>query len=113
MGMSADGQPFWLAEPGTIPLLNTTIGDLLDERAAALPDQEAKVYSCYPELGPSFDIRWTYAEYQRGANAVAKGLIALGLQKGDHIAILATNVPDWAVPTLAAARLLSHAREHG
>jgi fatty-acyl-CoA synthase len=49
-------------------------------------------------------IRWTYQDYRNRANAVAKGLLALGLQQGDHIAILAANVPDWPLLLMAAAK---------
>src|ERR1700756_4978597 len=93
MGMTNDGLSFWQAESEGTDLLDLTIGDLLDQRADELPTQEAIVYSCYPEFGAALNIRWTYQDYRDRANAVAKGLLALGLQKGDHIAICATNIP--------------------
>ena len=84
MGMTNDGLSYWQADTGGIELLNTTLGDLLDSRAEEIPNREAVVYSCYPEFGGALDIRWTYAEYRARVNAVAKGLMALGLKKGDH-----------------------------
>jgi fatty-acyl-CoA synthase len=104
MGMTTDGLSSWQAESGSTPLLETTIGDLLDQRADAFPTREAVVYS-YPELGPAFNFRWTYAEYRQRIDAAGRGLIALSLKQGDHIAIWATNVPDWPVLLLAAAKL--------
>src|SRR5712691_7007682 len=69
MGMTTDGLSYWQAESEGIDLLDTTIGDLLDQRADELPTQEAVVYSCYPEFGDALNIRWTYQEYRERANA--------------------------------------------
>src|SRR3989440_10239196 len=104
MGMTTDGLSYWQAESEGIDVLDTTIGDLLDRRATELPTQEAVVYSCYPEFGDALNIRWTYQEYWERANAVAKGLLALGLKKGDHIAVLAANLPEWPLLMLGAAK---------
>src|ERR671925_999347 len=104
MGMTNDGLSYWQAETSGEPLLNMTIGDLLDQRADGIPTKEAVVYSCYPEFGGALDIRWTYQEYRERANAVAKGLLALGLNKGDHIAVWAANLPEWPLLQMAAAK---------
>jgi fatty-acyl-CoA synthase len=103
MGMTNDGLSYWQAETSA-PLLEGTIGDLLDNCAEEFATQEAIVYSCYPEFGGALDIRWTYRDYRDRANAVAKGLIALGLQKGDHIAVWAGNLPEWPLLQMAAAK---------
>jgi fatty-acyl-CoA synthase len=104
MGMTTDGLSYWQAESEGIDLLEMTIGDLLDRRADELPTQEAIVYSCYPEFGGALDIRWTYQDYRDRANAVAKGLLALGLNQGDHIAVWAANLPEWPLLQMAAAK---------
>ncbi len=104
MSMTTDGLSYWQAETEGIELLDITIGDFLDRRANELPTQEAVVYSCYPEFGNALNIRWTYQEYRAQANAVAKGLLALGLHKGDHIAVCAANVPEWLLLNMAAAK---------
>ena len=104
MGMIKDGLSYWQSQSEGIELLDTTIGELLDRRAIELPIQEAVVYSCYPEFGDALNIRWTYHDYRERANAVAKGLIALGLKKGDHLAVWATNQPEWALLMMAAAK---------
>ncbi len=104
MGMINNGLSYWQAETEGIELLNTTLGDLLDSRAEQIPVREAVVYSCYPEFGGALDIRWTYAEYRARVNAVAKGLIALGLNKGDHVAVWAANLPEWLLLEFAAAK---------
>jgi fatty-acyl-CoA synthase len=105
MGMRNDGLSYWEAQSEGFQLLNTTIGDLLDERAESYPDQEAIVYSAYPEFGSALNLRWTYREYRERANAVAKGLLALGLKKGEHIAIWAVNFPEWLLLEMAAAKV--------
>jgi fatty-acyl-CoA synthase len=104
MGMMNNGLSYWLAETEGIDLLDLTLGELLDKRAEEIPVHEAIVYSCYPEFGDALSIRWTYQDYRNRANAITKGLLALGLQQGDHIAILAANVPEWPLLLMAAAK---------
>lgn len=104
MGMTNDGLSYWRAETEGIDLLEMTIGDLLDLRADELPLQEAVVYSCYPEFDRLHEVRWTYQEYRERANQVACGLMALGLNKGDHIAVWAINLPEWVLLEMAAAK---------
>src|SRR5713226_1756771 len=104
MSMTRDGLSYWQAESDGEPLLETTVGDLLDRRADELPTQEAVVYSCYPEFGGALDIRWSYQQYRERANAVARGLMALGLSKGDHIAVWAANLPEWLLLQMGAAK---------
>lgn len=104
MGMTNDGLSCWQAERSGLALLDTTVGDLLDLRAAEIPNKEAVVYSGYPEFGGLLDIRWTYAVYRARAEAVAQGLMALGLQKGDHLAVWAANLPEWLLLQMAAAK---------
>ncbi|HLZ58808.1 MAG TPA: AMP-binding protein [Ktedonosporobacter sp.] len=104
MGMTRDGLSYWQAETTNEPLLEMSVGDLLDSRATTNPAQEAVVYSCYPEFAGSLDIRWTYREYRERADEVARGLIALGLRKGEHIAVWAINLPEWLLIQMAAAK---------
>ena len=97
MGMTNDGLSYWQADTDSEPLFELTIGDLLDRRADEIPAQEAVVYSCYPEFSGALDIRWSYAVFRERVNAVARGLMALGLQKGEHIAVWAANLPEWVL----------------
>ena len=91
-------QSVWTAETSGEDLLDMTVGDVLDEQAAHRGDHEALVYR-YPEIGLS--VRLTYRQLRDEANAVAKGLIALGVQAHDKVAVLATNVPEWVVLEMA------------
>lgn len=75
-----------------------TIGQLVDQMAEENCRTEALVY---PELG----LRYTYKEFQQQCNQLAKGLIKLGIAKGEHIAIWATNVPEWVITQFGSAKL--------
>lgn len=92
----------WEAEAFGTELIELTLGDLLDQRAAEVPDKEALVYS-YPEIG--LDLRMNYRQYRNVVNQLAKGLMALGIEKGDHIAVWATNVPEWVFLELAVSKI--------
>jgi fatty-acyl-CoA synthase len=78
--------------------LHTTVGGLLEEIARRFPDNDALVY---PDRG----LRTSYREFDRLCDRVAKGLLKLGISKGDHVAIWATNVPEWVVLQFATARI--------
>src|SRR5260221_10756308 len=49
-------------------------------------------------------IRWTYQQYRERVNEIARGLMALGLNKGDHVALWAINLPEWPLLELAALK---------
>jgi fatty-acyl-CoA synthase len=78
-------------------LMKVTVGDCLKKQAQKYKSQEAIVYS---KLG----IRYTYQEFYELTSKVAKGLMAMGIQKGDHIAVWATNVPEWLLLQFGSAR---------
>ncbi|MFG6494142.1 AMP-binding protein [Fictibacillus sp. UD] len=78
-------------------LMKVTIGDCLKKQALNFKDQEAMVYS---KLG----VRYTYKEFYELTTKVAKGLMAMGIEKGDHIAVWATNVPEWLLLQFGSAR---------
>lgn len=92
----------WEAEPFGTELIEMTLGDLLDKRANEIPDKEALAY-CYPEFGLEF--RMNYRQYRNTVNQLAKGLMALGIEKGDHIAVWATNVPEWVFLEMAVSKI--------
>ncbi|MCW2613638.1 MAG: fatty-acyl-CoA synthase [Frankiales bacterium] len=81
-----------------LPLLGETIGAVLRRTATEHPDREALVDV------PS-GRRWTYAELDADVDRVAAGLLALGLQKGDRLAIWSPNVPEWVLTQYATARV--------
>lgn len=65
-----------------------TIGELVNRMASKYPDNEALVY-------PFRDLRHSYKEFSEIRNKVAKSLLKLGVQKGEHVAIWAANLPEW------------------
>jgi fatty-acyl-CoA synthase len=101
MGIKGD-RAVWEAESEGMELINVTIGDLLDQQAEAIPDKEALVYN-YPEIG--LNLRLTYRQYRDEVNRLAKGLLALGIETGEHVAVWATNVPEWIFLELALAKI--------
>lgn len=92
----------WEAESEGLELLNCTIGDLLDQQVQSRPDKEAIVYS-YPER--DLHLRLSFSQYRDTVDRLAKGLLALGIEKGEHIAVWAPNVPEWIFLQLALARI--------
>lgn len=101
MGIKSDFS-YWEAEDFGIDLIGLTVGDLLDQKAAEMPEKEALVYN-YPSIG--LDLRLNYRQYREVVDRLAKGLIALGVEKGDHIAVWATNVPEWIFLEMALAKI--------
>jgi fatty-acyl-CoA synthase len=75
-----------------------TIGDVLQETVSRFPERDAMVF-------PQLDLRLSWAEFFDAVNAAARGLLALGISKGEHVAIWATNVPEWVILQFATARI--------
>jgi fatty-acyl-CoA synthase len=79
------------------PFRDVTVGQLLTQLAASIPDNEALVYA---DRG----LRWTFREFEREARLIARGLMAAGVERGDRVAVWATNVPEWIVLQFALAK---------
>jgi fatty-acyl-CoA synthase len=77
---------------------NITIGQLVDLMAQENTETEALVY-------PELDLRYTYEDFRQVCNQAAKGLMKLGIQKGEHIAIWANNVPQWVITQFGSAKM--------
>lgn len=69
-------------------MIEKTLGGMLDDLAANYPDSVAIKYT-------TREYQKTWSELNERCNAVAKGLLSLGIQKDDKVAIWATNVPEW------------------
>lgn len=72
-----------------IAMIEKTIGEIFDETVEKYPDNDALVYV----EGP----RYTYRKFKGIVDTVAKGLMHLGVKKGDHVAVWAYNVPEWVI----------------
>ncbi|WP_374289038.1 AMP-binding protein [Desulfovibrio desulfuricans] len=75
-----------------------TLGQVLDNTVARIPDNEALVY-------PDRNYRQTWKEFGALVDDFAKGLMALGVQKGEKVAVWATNVPYWVALQFATAKI--------
>lgn len=78
--------------------MNITVGDLLEKVAQENPDNDALVYV---DRG----LRYTYREFNEVCKNVAKGLMKLGIEKDEHIAIWATNKPEWVTTQFATGKM--------
>ncbi|MFZ3577739.1 AMP-binding protein [Virgibacillus sp. DJP39] len=78
-------------------LLNLTVGELLEKQVDSFPNQEAVVY-------PELNLRKTYREFNNMVNQAAKGIMALGIQKGENVAIWADNKPEWITSQFATGK---------
>jgi fatty-acyl-CoA synthase len=75
-----------------------TIGQVLDRTVERYSDRDAVVF-------PHLELRLTWSEFRDQVDAAARGLLALGIQPGEHVALWATNVPEWIVLQFATARI--------
>ena len=79
-------------------LMNITVGDLLENIAKKYPTRPAVKYI-------EVNYTRTYYEFNKEVDKFAKGLLGMGLKKGDHVAVWATNYPEWLVLLFATARI--------
>jgi fatty-acyl-CoA synthase len=75
-----------------------TVGALLDLVHQRRPDDEALVYA---DRG----LRYTYAEFKEVVEGCARALMALGIEKGDHVAVWGQNVPEWVTLQFATGKV--------
>ena len=78
--------------------INSTIGDMLDRQAERFADRDALVHF---ETGA----RYTYSEFRDEVDRVARGLMALGVQRGHHVGIWSTNYSEWVLTQFATAKI--------
>lgn len=89
-----------------------TIGEMLRQTAAKWSDQDAVVF---PGLTPEETLRpkteadecyrLMFSDLDHQVNHIARALLGLGVQKGDHVAVWATNWPRWVLLQFATARI--------
>ena len=80
------------------PLLDATIPDFLAEVVLRHGERPAAVFR---QTGD----RWSYDQLSRRVDRLAAGLLALGLYKGDRVAIWSPNRPEWLLAQFATARV--------
>ena len=82
---------------GDIPLIGETIGQNFAKTVALWGDRPALIVR---QQG----VRWTYAELGAQVDALAAGLLALGLEPGDRVGIWSPNNSEWVVTQFATAK---------
>ena len=80
------------------PLLYETIGACLERIASTYPQQPALVVRHQ-------NIRWTYADYQQRIDALATGLLAMGVNPSDRVGIWSPNRVEWCLTQFATAKI--------
>ena len=79
-------------------VIDATFSDVLDTMAEKYPDQYAFKYT-------TLDYTRTYAQFRRDVDECAAALISMGVKAGDHVAVWATNVPEWFITFWATTKI--------
>ena len=79
-------------------LIERTFSQVLDKVVEEFPDQIAFKYT-------TLDYTRTYSEFRDEVDKVARALMAIGVGKGDHVAVWATNVPEWYLTFWATTKI--------
>ncbi len=79
-------------------LFEKTITQYLNEMVKKYPNKEMIKYC-------DRDYTRTFKEFDIETDKIAKGFMALGVNKGDHISMWATNIPEWLQTFFAAAKI--------
>ncbi len=74
------------------------IGDILDQQTDRYPDREALVHAATGD-------RFTYRQFHAEVERVARGLMAIGIEKGQHVGIWAANYTEWVLTQFATAKI--------
>ena len=80
------------------PLLGVTIGDMFDAIVARFPNNEALV-------DRQHGLRYSYRALHTEVERCARGLLALGLEKGERIGIWSPNRAEWTITQFATAKI--------
>ena len=79
-------------------VIDKTFSQVLDEMVECFPDQYAFKYT-------TLDYTRTYSEFRDDVDRVAKALVAMGVRAGHHVAIWATNIPQWYLTFWATVKI--------
>jgi fatty-acyl-CoA synthase len=86
------------AGPTDVPILEETIGANFERTVGMNPDAEALV-------DVAGNRRWTYGELNAEIDVIARGLMSLGIERGDRVGIWAPNCTEWTIVQYAAAKI--------
>lgn len=79
-------------------LIEMTIGQMLELQAERHPDQDGLV-------SPRIGVRYSMREFNEICDRAARGFMAIGIKKGDHIAMWSSNYPEWVITQFACAKI--------
>jgi len=82
----------------SVRLIGQTIGQNLRDTARRFPDRDALIV-------PYQNVRLTYGEFDSKVDALARSLLAIGIDTGDRIGIWSPNNAEWVLIQYAAARV--------
>jgi len=90
----------WSYASGTsdTPLLGMTIGDLFDQTVKRFPDRDALI-------ARQQGLRYTYSQLREEVDRWARGLLALGIKKGDRVGVWSPNRAEWTITQFATAKI--------
>ncbi|WP_027848459.1 AMP-binding protein [Marinospirillum minutulum] len=80
------------------PLIGMTIGDLFDQTVASFPNNDALI-------SRHQNLRYTYKELQEEVNRCARGLLKMGVTKGERVGIWSPNNAQWCITQFATAKI--------
>ncbi|HHU84899.1 MAG TPA: AMP-binding protein [Clostridiales bacterium] len=89
-----DGQYPWKKDI----LISKTFPQVLDRMVEEFPDQYAFKYT-------TLDYTRTYAQFRDDVDDFARALISLGVKEGSHVAVWATNLPEWFISFWATTKI--------
>ncbi len=92
------GRPSYVHGASDMALFGETIGRYLDRITAEVPGNEALV-SLHQGL------RYSYSELHSRVELAARGLMALGVGKGDRVGIWSPNNAEWVIVQYATAKI--------
>jgi fatty-acyl-CoA synthase len=93
-----DATRSYVSGTSDLPLIGSTLGDFFDRVVEQGPDNEALV-------SRHQNLRYTYRQLQEAVDRFARGLMALGVQKGDRVGIWSPNYAEWVIAQFATPKL--------
>ena len=79
-------------------MITMTIGQMVEYQAKMHPDNDGLV-------APLIGVRYSYRQFDEECDKIAKAFLAIGIKRGDHIAIWSTNYPQWVITQVAASKI--------
>ncbi len=79
-------------------LIDLTFSQVLDRMVEEFPDQYAFKYT-------TLDYTRTYSEFRNDVDTFARALVSLGVKAGSHVAVWASNVPEWYIAFWATVKI--------